>query len=72
MKREEIIRILGETTLCTPLGQAAFAAIESLKAIEEVKEAVCDSVCKYPAMYTVEEWEAVSEEVCSNCPLGRL
>lgn len=31
MNREEVIRILGETTLCTPLGQAAFAAIKDVK-----------------------------------------
>lgn len=43
-----------------------------VETIEEVKEAVCDNICKYPAMYTVDEWEAVCEEVCSNCPLGRL
>lgn len=30
MNREKVIRILGETTLCTPLGRAAFTAIEDV------------------------------------------
>lgn len=42
------------------------------KVLEEVKETVCDKICKYPGMYTPEEWEDVYTEVCRNCPLDRL
>ncbi len=48
MKKDEIIRILGDTTLCTPLGQAAFAAIEDLKKLQQ-----------YQAIGTVEEIKEV-------------
>lgn len=48
MKEQEAIRILGDTTLCTPLGQAAFVAIEDIKKLQQ-----------YQALGTVEElWEA--------------
>lgn len=31
MNREEVIKILNETKLCSPIGQAAFVAIEDVK-----------------------------------------
>lgn len=40
--------------------------------METVKEDVCDTLCKYPGMYTAEEWEMSSDKVCCNCPLDRL
>lgn len=38
MKDSEAIRILGDTTLCTPLGQAAFIGIEAIKELQKYKE----------------------------------
>ncbi len=38
MTEQEAIRILGDTTLCTPLGQAAFVAIEAIKKIQQYRE----------------------------------
>ncbi len=37
MTEQEAIRILGDTTLCTPLGQAAFVAIEAIKKIQQYR-----------------------------------
>lgn len=37
MTENEAIRILGDTTLCTPLGQAAFVGIESIKEIQQYR-----------------------------------
>ncbi len=42
------------------------------EAIEGVKEDVCRNLCRYPGMYTPDEWEEVFGEVCSGCPLDRL
>lgn len=42
------------------------------KIIEEVIEAVCSRLCKYPDMYTPDEWEEKNEEICKDCPLDRL
>ncbi len=57
MTENEAIRILGDTTLCTPLGQAAFVAIESMKKLQQ-----------YRAIGTVEECQEAREriEVMSN------
>lgn len=44
MTENEAIRILGDTTLCMPLGQAAFVAIESMKKLQQ-----------YQAIGTVEQ-----------------
>ncbi len=44
MTEQEAIRILGDTTLCTPLGQAAFVAIEAIKKLQ-----------RYRALGTVED-----------------
>ena len=40
--------------------------------IEGVKEDVCRNLCRYPGMYTPDEWEEAFMEVCSGCPLDRL
>lgn len=40
--------------------------------IEEVREAVCSNICKFPDRYTPDEWEQVFETVCRDCPLNRL
>ena len=37
MTEKEAIRILGETNLCTPLGQAAFVGIESIKKLRRYR-----------------------------------
>lgn len=37
MTEKEAIRILGETNLCTPLGQAAFVGIESIKKLRQYR-----------------------------------
>lgn len=50
MTENEAIRILGDITLCTPLGQAAFVGIEAIKAIQQ-----------YRAIGTVEECREAME-----------
>ncbi len=37
MTENEAIRILGDTTLCIPLGQAAFVGIEAIKKIQQYR-----------------------------------
>lgn len=39
---------------------------------EEVKAEMCDKYCKMPDQYTPEEWDKVCQDVCGNCPLGKL
>lgn len=51
MKENEAIRILGDTTLCTPLGQAAFVGIEAIKEIQQ-----------YRAIGTVERFKQLAEQ----------
>ncbi len=52
MTENEAIRILGDTTLCTPLGQAAFVGIEAIKEVQQ-----------YRAIGTVEEFREAAEQV---------
>ena len=40
--------------------------------LEEVCNQMCDKYCKYPGMYSREEWEDVFEDICDKCPLMRL
>lgn len=40
--------------------------------LEEVCNQMCDKYCKYPGMYSNEEWEDVFEDICDKCPLMRL
>ena len=40
--------------------------------IEEVCCEICDKYCKYPSMYTEEEWQDAMDEICTNCPLQKL
>lgn len=58
MKENEAIRILGDTTLCTPLGQAAFVAIESMKKLQQ-----------YRAIGTVEECREARERQRGKKPV---
>lgn len=58
MKENEAIRILGDTTLCTPLGQAAFVAIESMKKLQQ-----------YRAIGTVEECREARERQSVKKPI---
>lgn len=51
MKKSEAIRILGDTTLCTPLGQAAFVGIAAIKEVQQ-----------YQAIGTVEECRKAREK----------
>lgn len=37
MTEREAMRILGDTTLCSPLGQAAFRAIECIKELRQYR-----------------------------------
>ncbi len=57
MTENEAIRILGDTTLCTPLGQAAFVAIESMKKLQQ-----------YRAIGTVEECREARERQREKIP----
>ena len=50
MTEKEAIRMLGDTTLCTPLGQAAFVGIKAIKEIQQ-----------YRAIGTVEECREAME-----------
>lgn len=57
MTEQEAIRILGDTTLCSPLGQVAFKAIECIKELQ-----------KYREIGTVEECrEAVEKQKPKKC-----
>ena len=42
------------------------------KILEEVCNEMCEKYCKYPDMYSPEEWENVFEDICDNCPLMKL
>lgn len=37
MTEKEAMRMLGDTTLCTPLGQAAFVGIKAIKEIQQYR-----------------------------------
>lgn len=58
MKENEAIRILGDTTLCTPLGQAAFVGIEAIKKVQQ-----------YRAIGTVEECREARERQRGKKPI---
>lgn len=58
MTENEAIRILGDTTLCTPLGQAAFVGIEAIKKVQQ-----------YRAIGTVEECLEARERQRGKKPL---
>ncbi len=60
MKKSEAIRILGDTTLCTPLGQAAFVGIAAIKEVQQ-----------YQAIGTVEECRKAREKQRARKPIGR-
>lgn len=60
MKDSEAIRILGDTTLCTPLGQAAFVGIEAIKKLQQ-----------YRSIGTVEECRLAVERQREKKPLSR-
>lgn len=48
-------------------------AISDLEEVyEEIKSEMCDKYCKMPEQYSAKEWEQVQQEICGNCPLGRL
>lgn len=59
MTENEAIRILGDTTLCSPLGQAAFKAIECIKELQQYRE-----------IGTVEECRKAMEKQKPRKPLG--
>ena len=42
------------------------------KILEETCNEMCDKYCKYPGMFTSEEWEDVFEDICDKCPLMKL
>ena len=42
------------------------------KVLEEVRDDMCSHYCKYPSMYTSDEWEEQYDEICAGCPLDRL
>lgn len=60
---------MSEETKDTPTVAALLAGIA---------EAVCDELCKYPAMYNVEDDEALDalddmyNDICNRCPLNLL
>ena len=39
--------------------------------IEDVKAEICDNYCKYPEQWVDKEGEMM-DEICKNCPLGKL
>lgn len=72
MTENEAIRILGDTTLCTPVGQAAFVGIEAIKklqlyqqigTVEECREARERRRAKKPEEY---EDKYYACPVCEN------
>lgn len=40
--------------------------------LEEIANRFCSDYCKYPAMYTDEEWEELDYEPCKDCPMDWL
>lgn len=75
MTEKEAIRILGDTTICSPLGQAAFKVIECIKelqqcreigTVEECREAVEKQRTKKTHIVTNELLGGTSY-VCPNC-----
>lgn len=60
MTENEALRILGDTTLCSPLGQAAFVGIEAIKELQ-----------KYRAIGTVEECREARERQRAKKPYKR-
>lgn len=55
MKDSEAIRILGDTTLCTPLGQAAFVGIEAIKKLQKYQKIETEIREQYRANVDIEK-----------------
>lgn len=74
MTENEAIRILGDTTLFSPLGQAAFVGIEAIKklqqyraigTVEECREAVEKQRAKKPILSA--PCKSINYYLCPNC-----
>lgn len=40
--------------------------------VEEVKEAICGSYCRYPITWDLRNGDLFESDICKNCPLNRL
>jgi hypothetical protein len=65
MNKSEVLRILGDTTLCTPLGQAAFSAIEAVKKLTEYEdlEEQCIKENSFGFKMLLEKWKEFQEDI---------
>lgn len=68
MKEKEAIRILGDTTLCTPLGQAAFFAIERIKELQQYREIGTVEECREAVEKRIQK--RALRRKCSKCDKG--
>lgn len=68
MNNQEAIRILGDTNLCSPLGQAAFVGIEAIKK-QIPKNVIIENGWKYcPACYEcINDDYGTETNYCSDC-----
>lgn len=32
--------------------------------MEKIREFVCDKICKYPVVYTSQEWNEIEKKIC--------
>lgn len=61
MTEKEAMRILGDTTLCSPLGQAAFRVIECMKELQGYREIGAEKVKNIMALLSIENEKDVIE-----------
>ena len=40
--------------------------------LQDIADCFCSNYCKYPAMYTDEEWEKLDYQPCEGCPMSWL
>jgi len=65
MNKQEAIRILGETKLCSPLGQACFVGIEALEKQMPKKIDRVGNKCPVCKCYLASK--PIGDNYCFNC-----
>lgn len=66
MKENEAIRILGNTTLCTPLGQAAFVGIEAIKKLQQYRSIGTVEECQQAVNVRKDVTEIVNRQLIAG------
>ena len=70
MNKQEAIRIFEETTLCSPIGQAAFVAVEAIKKQirrRPVKDGAFGKCCSCDYEFNSELLSEYNIKYCLNC-----